>query len=55
MNDTDVARLLNVTYDNKTGQVFLTMEVTDPVWRQKFLREWQELNVKLVVEPKKEN
>lgn len=48
----DIARLMNVTYDDETGQVFITMEVTDPVWRQKILREWSNLEVRLVVEEK---
>ena len=51
----NIAKLLNVTYDTDTGQVFLQMEVTDPVWKQKILREWQDLDVSLVVEDKKED
>jgi hypothetical protein len=49
-----IAKLLNVTYDTDTGDVYLEMKVTDPVWRTRFLREWQNLEVKLVVEEKKE-
>jgi hypothetical protein len=26
------------------------MEVTDPVWKQKILREWQDINVRLVID-----
>lgn len=48
----DIARMMNVSYDTKTGQVFITMEVTDPVWKQKIMREWEDLEVKLVVEEK---
>jgi hypothetical protein len=53
MSDIEIAKLLNVRFNNKTGQVFLEMEVTDPTWRQKILREWQDMEVKLVVEDKK--
>jgi len=49
---TEIAKLLNVTYDTDTGQVFLKMEVIDPVWKQKILREWQTAEVKLVIEEK---
>ena len=45
----DIAELLNVRYNKETGQVILEMEVTDPVWKQKILREWQTMNVKLVI------
>jgi len=51
----EIARLLNVRVDTNTGKVFLEMEVTDPVWRQRILREWQEVGVKLVIEEKKQN
>lgn len=54
MMKTQIARLVNVTYDQDTGQVFLKMEVTDPVWRQKILREWQDLEVNLVISEKEE-
>jgi len=54
MNEVDIARMMNVTYDNKTGQVFITMEVTDPAWRQRLMRDWENLEVKLVVEEKKD-
>ena len=52
MSSAEIAELLNVRYDNETGRLFLTMEVIDPVWRQKILTKWQDLNVKLVVEDK---
>lgn len=48
----DIAKLLNVRVDKKTGRVFLEMEVLDPVWKQKILSQWQELDVTLVVEEK---
>jgi hypothetical protein len=51
-NDIEIAELQTVIYDDETGEVFLRMKVTDPVWRQKILRNWQELNVRLVVEEK---
>ncbi len=51
----DIAKLLNVSYNTKTGQVFLTMEVLDPVWKQKFLHHWQDLDVKLTVNAKEED
>lgn len=46
----DIAKLLNVRYNKETGQVILEMEVTDPVWKQKILREWQTLKMRLVHE-----
>lgn len=49
----EIARLLNVRVDTKTGQVYLEMEVTDPTWKQRILREWQDVEVKLVIEEKK--
>ena len=52
MSDIEIAKLLNVRVDTKTGRVFLEMEVTDPVWKQKILREWQDVEVKLVIEDK---
>lgn len=48
----EIARMLNVTYDSETGRVFIEMEVTDPAWKQKILRNWQDLEVRLVVEEK---
>ncbi len=50
MKTIDIAELINVTYDNETGDVFLTMKVTDPVWRQALLKNWKFLKVKLTVE-----
>lgn len=53
MSDVDsieVAVLRSVSYNKDTGQVFLRMEVEDPVWKQKFLHEWTNLKVKLVIE-----
>lgn len=46
----DIAELLNVRYNSDTGQVILEMEVVDPVWKQKILREWQKMKVRLVVD-----
>ena len=46
----DIAELLNVRYNKETGQVILEMEVVDPVWKQKILREWQKMKVKLVID-----
>jgi hypothetical protein len=46
----EVARLLNVKVNTNTGQVYLEMEVTDPVWKQKILSEWQDSTIKLVIE-----
>jgi len=45
-----IAKLMNVKYNSETGEMFLEMKVTDPVWKQKLLKEWQELNVKLVID-----
>ena len=42
------------TVDKDSGRVFLEMEVMDPVWKQKILREWQDMEVKLVLDPKEE-
>jgi tartrate dehydratase alpha subunit/fumarate hydratase class I-like protein len=52
LSNIEIAKLLNVKVNTDTGQVFLEMEVTDPVWKQKMLREWQDVDVKLVVENK---
>lgn len=41
MSRVEVARLLNVKVNTDTGQVFLEMEVTDPTWKQRILRGWQ--------------
>jgi hypothetical protein len=46
----EIATLLNVRFDKETGRLILEMEVTDPVWKQKILREWQDINVRLVVD-----
>lgn len=48
----EIAKLLNVKVNTDTGQVFLEMEVTDPVWKQKVLRRWQNVNVKIILEEK---
>ena len=50
--DIEIARLLNVSVDTETGQVYLEMEVTDPTWKQRILREWQDVEVKLVITEK---
>jgi hypothetical protein len=54
MKRVDIAKLLNVRYNKDTGRVILEMEVIDPVWKQRILKEWQELDVKLVIEEKEE-
>jgi hypothetical protein len=54
MSKVEIAKLLNVKVDKDSGRVFLEMEVMDPVWKQKILREWQDIEVKLVLEPKEE-
>jgi len=54
MSKVEIAKLLNVRVDKDSGRVFLEMEVMDPVWKQKILREWQDMEVKLVLDPKEE-
>lgn len=46
----DIAKMINFSYDNKTGKVFITMEVIDPTWKSKIMREFDKLEVKLVIE-----
>jgi len=48
----EIARLLNVSVDKKTGKVFIEMEVTDPTWKQKILRNWKDKEVVLVIKEK---
>ena len=50
MPDIEIAKMLNVRIDTKTGQVFIEMEIIDPTYKQKIMRNWEELEVKLVVE-----
>jgi len=52
-HEVEVARLLNKTYDTDTGRLLLTFEVTDPVLRQKLLRE--EMTARLVLEEANED
>lgn len=52
MSDVEIAKLLNVKVNKDSGRVFLEMEVIDPVWKQRLLREWQDIDVKLVIEDK---
>lgn len=52
MPDIEIAKMLNVRIDTKTGQVFIEMEIIDPTYKQKIMRNWEELEVKLVVEKK---
>lgn len=33
--DVEVAKFLNITIDAETGQVFLEIEILDPVWKSK--------------------
>jgi len=54
MVEIEIARLLNVKVNTDTGQVYLEMEVTDPTWRQRIIREWQNMDVKLVIDDKKQ-
>lgn len=48
----NIAKLLNVTIDKKTGQVFLEMEVIDPTWKQKILKNWKTKEVFLTIKEK---
>jgi hypothetical protein len=50
----EIAKLLNVKYDKDNDRLFLTMEVFDPVWKRKILREWQNMEVSLVFGEKNE-
>lgn len=54
MNEIEIARMLNVRYDNKDGRVFIEMEVTDPAWKSKIMRDWEKLEVRLVVDEEEE-
>jgi len=51
-HEIEVARLLHKTYDDETGRLLLTFEVTDPVLRQKLMRE--EVVARLVLEESNE-
>jgi len=46
----EVARLLNRTYNSKTGRLLLTFEVTDPAMKRRLLRD--DVIVRLVLEEK---
>jgi len=46
----EVARMLNVTYNDETGQVFVLMEVTDPAMKADLLR--GDVVARLVVDEK---
>jgi len=52
--DIEIAKMYNVRYNDEDGRVFIEMEVTDPAWRQKILRNWKDLEVKLVIEEQEE-
>jgi hypothetical protein len=52
MNEIEIAKIYNVMYDEETGELYLKFKVIDPVWKQKILREWMDLELKLVVEEK---
>ena len=54
MSEMEIAKLYNVRYNKENGKVFIEMEITDPAWKQKILKNWQELEVKLVIEEKDE-
>lgn len=48
MIEIEIAKLLNIKYDLDTDRVFLTMEITDPVWKQKILHERDKFEVKII-------
>ena len=48
-NEVDIAEIHNIIYDDETGDLYLKFKVTDPVWKQKILREGQDWEFKLVV------
>ena len=52
MKEIEIAKIYNVMYDEDTGELYLKFKVTDPVWKQKILREWMDLELKLVIEEK---
>ena len=49
----EVARMVNVTYDDETGQVFVLMEVTDPAMKQDLLR--GDVTARLVVDEREKD
>jgi hypothetical protein len=49
----EVARMLNVTYNDETGQVFVLMEVTDPAMKADLLR--GDVVARLVVDEKEKD
>jgi hypothetical protein len=54
MREREIARMVNVRYDDDTGQVFVLMEVTDPAMKADLLR--GDVVARLVVdEPDKED
>ena len=48
----EVARFINLEYDKKTGELFIKIEITDPVWKQKILREWDKIKMNISFEEK---
>ena len=46
----EVARMVNVTYNDETGELFVLMEVTDPAMKADLLR--GDVMARLVVEEK---
>ena len=47
-NDVEVAKLLNKVFDNETGRLLITFEITDPVLKSKLIRE--NIKLRLVIE-----
>lgn len=54
MNNIEIAKLYNVRYNDEDGKVFVEMEIIDPAWKQKILRNWEDLEVNLVIEEREE-
>jgi len=48
----EIAKLFNISYNNETGEMFLKFQVVDPVWKQKILREQNDVEIKLVINTK---
>jgi hypothetical protein len=56
LNEIEIAKLEQVIYDSKTGELYLKMKVIDPAMKQLILKNSWENNIdaKLVVEKKGE-
>ena len=47
----EIAKLINVIYDNETGDVFIRIKITDPAYKQKILNfELDKIKVELSLE-----